>query len=260
MKLVVIPDIQAAPGSDLSMCRWAMEYIIEHYAGQEIVIVNIGDTYDFPSLSSYDQGKKSMEGRRTLADLEAGDEAFAILDEPLIKYNNIRRRFKEKQWWPRRVYTLGNHEHRLARHIEANAQLDGILTMERLKPNGWETYDFLDIVWVEGVAFSHYMVNPASGLPLGGLMDTKLKNLGHSFVCGHIPGRQFAVRRVAAPQGSREIFGLQVGSFYLGGPHIDYQGPQSRSYWNGIVVLNELEDGQADPMFLSLEYLQRKYS
>jgi hypothetical protein len=39
----------------------------------------------------------------------------------------------------------------------------------------------------------------------------------------------------------------------------DYLGPQ-QAYWRGIVVKHQVENGSYDPMFVSLDFLCRKYA
>src|SRR5678815_49120 len=79
-KILVIPDVQAKPGNDFTFLRKLGMYIVEK---QPDIIVNIGDFADMPSLSSYDVGKKSFEGRRYVKDIEAAHEAQTALLEPL---------------------------------------------------------------------------------------------------------------------------------------------------------------------------------
>src|SRR5688572_4052204 len=97
---IVIPDVQAKPGTPTDHLDWIGRYIVEQFAGRDNVrIIHLGDHWDMPSLSSYDKGRKAMEGRRYVADIQAGNEAFAVLDEPLRAYNKGRRR----KWLPRKV-------------------------------------------------------------------------------------------------------------------------------------------------------------
>jgi hypothetical protein len=37
-------------------------------------------------------------------------------------------------------------------------------------------------------------------------------------------------------------------------------GPQGTGYWRGIVVLHNVENGQADPEFISIDQLCRMYT
>lgn len=60
-RILVIGDTQIKPDVDLSYMTAVGRYIADK---QPDVVVHIGDSIDFPSLSSYDKGKKSFEGRR----------------------------------------------------------------------------------------------------------------------------------------------------------------------------------------------------
>ena len=64
---MIIPDTQVKRGVDLSYLEWIGKYIVDK---KPDVIVQIGDFADMPSLSSYDVGKKSFEGRRYKDDIE----------------------------------------------------------------------------------------------------------------------------------------------------------------------------------------------
>ena len=77
---LVIPDTQIKPGVPLEHLSWIGRYIVKR---KPDVIVHLGDHYDFPSLSYYDRGKLSFEGRRYKADIRAGHEALDILEGPL---------------------------------------------------------------------------------------------------------------------------------------------------------------------------------
>lgn len=74
------------------------------------VIVCAGDLADMPSLSSYDKGKKSFEGRRYSADIAAVRDALRRINAPMDRYNAQQAKNKQKQYLPRMVMTLGNHE------------------------------------------------------------------------------------------------------------------------------------------------------
>ena len=108
---LIIPDCQIKPGHDYSYLRSIGNYIVKK---RPDVIVNIGDFADMPSLSSYDKGKKSFEGRRYKHDVAAVHEAMDILLKPLRDLQARQRRNKDKVYKPRMVLTIGNHEHRLS--------------------------------------------------------------------------------------------------------------------------------------------------
>lgn len=201
---VVIPDTQAKPGVPTDHLAWIGNYIVDHFAGKpDVKIIHLGDHADMPSLSSYDKGKKSMEGRRYLADIEAANHAFDVLNEPLVQYNARRIKNKEKQWWPERHILYGNHEFRIIRAAEDDAQLEGLVSLDALnyEKHGWTTHPFLEPFFLDGVGFSHYWANPMSGRPFGGMAATRLKTLGHSFTMGHQQTLDYAVRFVRGREG-----------------------------------------------------------
>ena len=102
LKIMFIPDCQVKPGIDTTYLEAIGQYIVDK---KPDVIVNIGDFFDFESLSSYDKGKLSFEGRRLEKDIEAGKEGMKKLLGPLREYQSVHRDYN-----PRLVFTLGNHE------------------------------------------------------------------------------------------------------------------------------------------------------
>lgn len=249
---LVIPDTQVKPGVSTVHLSWIGSYIVDQFAGAPLTVVHLGDHWDMSSLSSYDKGKKAMEGRRYKADIAAGNVGFDVLNVPLAQYNEGR----EDPWWPRRVFLLGNHENRITRAAEDNAQLDGLVTLEDLNVYdwGWEVHDYLEPVEIDGVVYAHYFYNPMTGRPYAGAnLETRLKTVGHSFTMGHQQGLKWGI--VDTVRG-RHI-GLVAGSCYLHDE--DYLGPQGNAQWRGIIVCHQVERGSYDPMFISLDYLSRRY-
>ena len=253
---VLIPDTQAKPGVPQDHLRWVGQYIVDKFHGQpNVKLVHIGDHADMPSLSSYDEGRKDMEGRRVRADIEAANDAFRVLNQPLIDYNRTRREYKEKQWWPERHITLGNHEDRITRHVQANPKLETFLSLDLLNyaSLGWKVHPYLKPLWLDGVGYAHYWANPMTGRPYGGAALTRLKTIGHSFSMGHQQLFDYAVRYV----NGRSQHALVAGACYLHDE--DYKGYQGNAHWRGIVVCHQVEQGSYDVMQVSLDYLCRRY-
>ena len=75
-----IPDVQIRPGDDTKFLRNIGNYIIDKTP--EVLICG-GDFADMPSLSSYDVGSKSYEGRRYLKDVVAAQQAMVELLTPI---------------------------------------------------------------------------------------------------------------------------------------------------------------------------------
>jgi hypothetical protein len=249
---LVIPDTQAKPGVPTSHLEWIGAYIIER---KPDVIVHLGDHADMPSLSSYDIGKRSFEGRRYNDDIEAANEAFDILCAPLERFNDHQRKVKDKLYKPELHLTLGNHEDRINRATNDDPKLHGLISTDDLnyEAHGWKVHRYLEPVFIDGVGYCHVYVQPMSGRPLGGAAAGRLKQIGHTFTMGHQQTLDYAIRFVAG----RSHHGLIAGACYLHDE--DYKGPQGNAHWRGLIVKHQVEDGSYDPMFVSLDYLCRRY-
>jgi len=255
---IVIPDCQVKPGVPTDHLDWVGRWIVEKYRNRpNVKIIQLGDFADLPSLSSYDKGKRSMEGRRVLADIDASNDAFARLCAPMDAFNKAQRKHGRAEWWPERHVLGGNHEYRIVRAVEDNAQLDGLLTLDSLDFRGWQVHPFLEVVWLDGVAYSHYFVQPLTGRPVAGMIETRLKTLGHSWTAGHQQVLLHGLRPVMSQAGPTYHHGLVAGTCCLHDE--EYLGPQGNFFWRGIVVCNDVRDGAYDIMTISLEFLCRRY-
>ena len=253
MKHLIIPDTQVKPGVDLNYLAWVGKYIVEK---KPDVVVQIGDFADMPSLSSYDTGKKSFEGRRYKDDIEVVIKAMRILLKPLKDYNAKQTKKKKKQYKPRMVLTLGNHEQRINRATENDPKLYGTLSNADLRYSeaGWEVFDFLDTVVINGVVYTHYLTSGVMGRPIG-TASAMVSKTHQSCVVGHQQGRQVAYGKRAD---GTNITCIIAGSCYLHDE--EYMGNQGNNHWRGLVMLHEVNDGQFDEMFVSLDYLRQKYA
>lgn len=251
-KHLIIPDTQIRAGDNTDFLERIGHYIVEK---QPDVLVQIGDFADMPSLSSYDVGKKSFEGRRYKADVEAAREAMHRLVSPIEQYNSRQRKNGKKQYKPRMILTLGNHEDRIDRAVNSDSKLDGTLGISDLgyESYGWEVHPFLEVVSVDGVAYSHYFVTGVAGRPASSA-SVLLNRKHQSCIAGHQQGRQVAYGYRAD---GKRITSIIAGSCYE--HNEDYLGPQGNKHWRGLIVLHEVADGEFDEMFVSLDYLERKY-
>lgn len=258
----MIPDTQVKPGVPLDHLEWIGQYIVDK---QPDVIVHIGDHYDMESLSSWDKGKKSFEGRRYQADIEAGNKGLEVLEAPIDAFNDRQRLNRKKQYLPQKHWTLGNHEHRADRCAEDFAEFDGIIGTQQMRDfwedRQWNCHDYQNVIEIDGVWYTHFVANPMSGRPLGGMAETRLKTVGNSFSMGHQQLLAYAVRYV----GPRSQHALIAGSCYLHDEN--YKGPRTQDsmmsgnhHWRGIIMKHEVRHGSYDPMFVSLDYLCRRYT
>ena len=242
--LLVIADTQAKSEENLEYLLWIGHYIADK---KPDVIIHIGDHYDFPSLSSYDKGKSSAEGKRLVKDIEAGNLGFEYLNMAMQKH---------KDYNPRKIFTLGNHENRLDRYIDDNPELIGTLGTDLLpfEKYGWEVHPFLKPVEVEGIFFVHYLANPFSGKPYAGSATNILSKVGRSFVVGHKQCLDVAIRPTI--DGKQQI-GIINGACY--DFNEGYKGYIGNNHFRGLTVLHECHEGFGTPMFVSLDYMKERY-
>jgi hypothetical protein len=252
VKHLLIPDVQLKPGDNLDFLSCIGRYIV---AKKPDVVVQIGDFADMPSLSSYDRGKKSFEGRRYKADVEVAQAGMQALFKPIWEYNDQKKRNKEKQYHPRYVLTLGNHEERILRAIDDDAKLDGTIGLNDLgyEGFGWEVIPFLQAIVIDGIAYSHYFPSGVKGLPVG-TARLLLTKMHMSCVAGHLQGRDIAYSK--RPDGT-SITALIAGSCYE--HHEDYLSPQTNLHWRGLYIFHEVNNGSFDEMAVSLRYIKEKY-
>lgn len=241
---IVIGDLQVKPGVDTRNIDWIGSFIHDEFSEDENVkVIQVGDFGDFHSLSQYDRGKKEMEGRRFVADVLCFNDCFARLDSLIPK---------RKSWGYHVLF--GNHEDRITRAASENPQLDGLLSLDLLDTKAWQRHQFLDVVDIDGVNYSHYFHSAWSPRPYSGHnIELRLQKIGRSFTMGHQQGFLHGVRNVLG----KLQHGLVVGSSYL--HNEDYLGFQGNNHFRGIVVCHQVEDGDYDPQVVSLDYLARRY-
>jgi hypothetical protein len=283
----IIPDTQAKPGVPLNHMPWVGDYFAEK---KPDVLIHVGDHWDMPSLSHYDKGTMAAEGRAYMDDIRAGNYSMDLLMGPIRReqrrqLRHVQRRVWRKLdraskayvdrcleagrclpdcppqllpylWLVRLVFCIGNHEQRIMRHVNANPELRGTLSYDsfNLKAHGWEVHDFLHAVKIDGVSYQHYVPQPNTGRPWGGMAEPRLKSIGYSFTSGHEQGKKAGERYLQNETVQRA---LVVGSCYL--HNEEYKGPQGNHHWRGIVLKHEVARGNYDLMEVSLSYLRRRY-
>lgn len=251
---LVIPDSQARPDISLDYMSWIGEYIVRK---RPTTMVHLGDFADLPSLSSYDKGKKSAEGKRLQRDIESVHEALRLLFEPLKALQASQIANGEEVYNPRKIITLGNHEDRLTRHVNANPELAGFLTLESLgfEAAGFEVVPFLTPIVVDGISYCHFFPNVMNGKPLGGNALTLLKTLGVSHTCGHKQTLDVATRFLQTT--GQQQWSITCGAGYP--QDEDYKGVMGNHHFRGIIMKHNVRNGSYDPMFVSLDWLKSEY-
>lgn len=252
-KILVLPDVQAKPGVNFDYLARIGHYMVEK---KPDIVVCLGDFADMPSLSSYDKGRRSFEGRRFHKDVEAAKDAMCAFLTPLWEHNKRRERRGVKPYKPRMVMLLGNHEDRINRAVDEDAKLYGLIGIKEsleYHVDGWEVHDFLKVVEIEGIAFSHYFQTGVMGRPAA-TAQAQLNKKHQSCIAGHQQGRQMAS---AFKANGEAITSIIVGSCY---EHDEgYLGPQGNRHWRGFLVLHDCRQGMFDEMFVSLDYINQRY-
>lgn len=236
-----IPDTQVKPGTKTNHISYLGHYAVHK---RPDVIVLIGDWWDMSSLSSYDVGKKSAEGKRVTLDLEAGYAAMERFFQPIRAAAGYK---------PEVHFFEGNHEYRLTKAVNDDAKWEGTLSFDsfKLKDFGVQVHRFLNPAEIDGVSYCHYFPTGTKGMAC--TSADKLLTLRHmSSVCGHKPGRDiaYATRGDGTP-----MTALIAGSCY---DHDEAYVLQPQWHWRGFYMFHEVRDGWFDEMAVSINYLQRK--
>jgi len=249
---VVIPDAQVEVGSPTEHLAAAGRYIAEK---KPTHIICLGDFGDFPSLSKYNS-LKEVEGLRYIDDCEAAVSAMDVLLEPIRAEQAKLKENHRQRYSPEMIFITGNHDCkvRVDRFVNSNPQFEGaIRTIDQdFEDRGWKIIPYLEIYNLEGISVSHWIANPHSlmGSPLGGQTTTMLKNAGHSFIMGH--QQRLGIDRAYLSNGEVHL-GIVAGAFYM--HEMTYQSPQAQNCWKGMLHLENVKNGNADVIELSIDKL-----
>jgi len=241
---IYIPDCQVKPGVPTDHLEALGNYIA---AKKPDVIICAGDFADMPSLSTHNEkGHIEYEGKRYIKDIASVHNGMTKLLKPVWAAKNYK---------PRMVMTMGNHEDRIVRAVEQDPKLEGKLDLKDLdyEQFGWKVVPFRKVVKIDGIAYCHYFVSGKYDRPIERAAAILTKK-HMSCIAGHQQGRDIAY---AQRGDGKTMTAIIAGSFY---EHDEkYMSPQSNNHWRGIYVLNEVKDGSFDEMAVSLNYLKRKW-
>lgn len=247
---LVLPDSHAHPSYDNTRADWVGKLILDL---KPDVVVNIGDMWDMPSMSSYDKGTKGFYGRSYRKDLDAGLEFDERMWAPIRKAKKRR---------PYAIFCEGNHEQRMKRALSLSPELEGSIGFNdfELEKNYDEIVEYTGgtpgFTTVDGISYAHYFTSGLKGLPIGGEHHAASLIAKQFVSCsvGHSHLADFAMR--SRPDGTK-IMGLVAGVYQ------DYEsewaGESNKLWWSGVVVKREVENGMYEPQFISLRALKREY-
>jgi hypothetical protein len=247
---LLIPDPHAHPDYPNDRADYVSRLIIDL---QPDVVVMMGDGADMASLSSYDKGKRSFQGKSYKKDIDAHLEFQSRVWDP------VKARKKKL---PLRVALEGNHEHRIEKALDLSPELEGTIGFKDFEYERY--YDEVikyegstpGIIELDGVNYAHYMVSGVLGRPIGGqhpAYSLITKGLT-SCTVGHLHLADWSSHTTA---NGRKMMGLVCGVYQ------DYDAPWAgkvnQLWWRGVVFKENVEDGRYDPSFISLNTLKKMY-
>lgn len=248
--ILILPDQHAEPGFDNERADWGAKFIIDR---RPDIVINIGDAADMNSLSSYDKGKRSYQGKNYAKDIEIHQDFQDRLWSPVKK---------TKKKMPDRYFFIGNHEQRIDRALDLSPELDGTISYKDLMLD--ENYnevipyegDTPGVKIIEGIAVAHYFTSGVMGNAIGGEHQaySLLSKNYQSCIQGHTHTLDFSARTNAKGE---KIYGLVCGVYQT--HESPWAGKRNDMWWRGLVYLHNVENGQFDPEFISLDSLKQEY-
>lgn len=203
-----------------------------------------------PSLSSYDRGKRSSEGRRFRDDIQAGNDGLERLSKGV----------KSRSYRPDMYILRGNHEQRIERAAQDSSWLYGTLDYSLFNDRklGWRPVPFLQVLRLDGISYCHYFPRSSNGSIMQTLRGApsareQARREGGSATAGHKQGLDVSILHA----GTQTLRGLIAGSFYRHDE--EYLSPQGNNYWRGILLKHEVKDGNYGLCEVSMDFLERRY-
>lgn len=246
-----MPDIHADPNFNNDRADLLAKLTIDL---RPDVVINLGDSADMSSLSSYDKGTRSFQGRSYKKDIDAHLDFQERWWLPV-------KRMKKKL--PYRVVLEGNHERRVERALDLSPELAGTIDF---KDFDYDTYyDTIvrydggtpGIIELDNILFAHYFITGVSGRPVSGERPASMMMAKNN--CSSIAGHQHTFDYVTRTNINGETINcLIAGCFHS---HIPQWAGNIGKLWRpGVAILRNVENGDFDLQWVSLKALEKEYS
>ena len=240
---LIIPDPHSKVGVSNDRFTWAGKLAKELNPD---VVICLGDWVNMDSLSSYDRGKKSFEGRRYDKEISHAQEA---LDKFKKAYGNKKAEL---------VMLGGNHEDRITRFVQDNPELDGKLSIDDIdfEIYGWDYYEYQEPVEVDGILYCQNIASGVMGKPISGdfVASNLLKKNYQSVTVGHSHLLDIAIR---SKYNGKKIIGLNAGCY------VNHRESFARStqhlWWSGLIVKRNVEKGEYDLQTINMKEIKNTY-
>lgn len=255
--ILVIPDCHSKPESTTDRFDWLGQYIVDEKPDH---IVQVGDFLDMQSLSSYDKGKGTGEGKRFAADVAAGRRDLEALFAPMDRHNLNRRKKKKAPYKPNKVFLWGNHEDRIRKWENDNPALSGMVEVHMGGIHYYfdEVVPFKQIYVNQGIAFCHYFPSKM-GRAIGGKNAARTITL--EVMMSNVSGHSHNLHHCVHTRGDgQKLIGL-VGGWYGDVSHSErWSAGTEHSWWNGVILLDDIENGFPHRVeFITQDALRREY-
>ncbi len=248
---LIIPDSHAHPAHHNKRAEY-LGHLINDIKPD--VVIHLGDSADMPSLSSYDRGTKAFQGRNYRADINAH------LDFNERLWGVVR---SAKKRLPHRYFFEGNHEHRIKKAINLQPELEGAISFDDLELGRY--YDEVieyngrspGVASIDGVSYAHFFISGVMGKSIGGAHPAySILAKGHgSATAGDLHLLSYECQTGI---GGRRLQGLVAGCYQ--DYNADWAGEANKLWWRGVVVKRNVENGNYDPQFISLDALKKEYA
>lgn len=255
-KLILhIPDAHAKPDVENDRFDWLGRFIADIRPDK---VIETGDFADLESLSLYDKGKRTHEGRRLKADIEAAVDARQRLTAPLRALQEKQRQQKIKVYNPELIALGGNHEYRIDRLMDSSAEFYGLYSQDvsDAAGQGWRWYRFKEIIEREGILWSHWFPSGRADREISGEKAALkiIKKMHKSCVSAH--SHLFDYAEDALPHGER-LLGLVGGCYFQ--HREEWAGNSNNMYRRGVSLLHNTIDGVYDIQWISIEAIKHNY-
>jgi hypothetical protein len=220
-------------------------------------VLDLGDGADMSSLNSYDtRYPKAIVSQSYEKDINSYNDAQSRLWD--------RYSLKKKRR-PYRIGFEGNHENRIKKAVALDPRLEGDkygISFSHLQTDHWfdDYHGYHNsgpaIASYDGVSYAHYFSAGNYGTAISGMHHAYalIQQRHSSSVCGHSHKRGIYFKDDAHPNPS---IGMVVGCFK--GKEELWAGQSNNAWWQGVVIMRDIENGVFDPEFVSMERLRKAY-
>lgn len=252
---LVVPDTHCKPGENYERFKWLGNLATDL---QPHTVVFLGDHWDMPSLCSHDAHKADFKKRSLQYDFDSGIHALSVFD----KAYDVDVPFGPGP--ARKIILGGNHDDgRINRLLSEDERFLGIVptlkeVIDNHVPLSWTYVPYQQSVKLDGINYSHNFPSGVMNRPIGGENPAAmlLKKLHQSCVVGHQHTLDYAERMTA--DGTR-ICGLVAGCFVDPRYKPSYAGMSQKMWRNGVAILHNVNKGQFDLQFMSIELMRKIY-